>query len=152
MITISPTHFSEICQHGSEAYPYECCGALLGQMEAADNTRKVLQTIIRLENSWQDSATESRHRRFAITTEDYRRLEKEADGKGQTLLGFYHTHPDHPALPSAIDLSYAWPFFSYIILSVRKGKAEEMKSFELSSEKAQFIAEELKINRVTTTG
>ncbi len=145
MITISPTHLTEIQDHGKEAYPYECCGAILGQVDTKEGT-KIGTQILRIENNWQDQGEgETRHRRFAITAEDYRFLEKTAKQKELTLLGFYHTHPDHPAKPSGTDLSYAWPFFSYIILSVEKGQPKDIYSYELDTDKSEFFSEQLSI-------
>ena len=143
MITLSKTHLTEIQSHGIEAYPEECCGAMLGQANA--QREKVTTEIVRIENNWVDNESGSRHRRFAITAEDYRKLEKMAKEKKLSLLGFYHTHPDHPAKPSATDLSYAWPFFSYIILSVRNRKASDIYSYELSPSGDEFIEETLGI-------
>ena len=141
MLILSQTHLTEIQEHGVEAYPYECCGAMLGSQKGEE---KETQKIIRIENTW-DSDTETKHRRFAITAQDYKELEAFAKQEKLALLGFYHTHPDHPAQPSQTDLNYAWPFFSYIILAVSKGKAAEINSFVLDLDKNIFVKEELKI-------
>ena len=140
MITISKTHFIDIKAHGEDAYPDECCGALLGGLDQ-EGTQKTATGLVRLENQ----TTENKHRRFAITAEDYRALESRAKEKGLTLLGFYHTHPDHPAEPSKTDLKFAWPFFSYLILSVEKGKSATLRSFELNIQTQSFHKEDLKI-------
>ena len=142
MIILSQTHLTEIQEHGKEAYPQECCGAMLGQVDL-NTGDKTTHKIVRIENQWQDKPGESRHRRFAITAEDYRQLEKQAKAEQMTLLGFYHTHPDHPAQPSATDLSYAWPFFSYIIQAIAKGKASDIFSYELDPDKNEFVSEKL---------
>jgi proteasome lid subunit RPN8/RPN11 len=91
----------------------------------------------------ENHAAEIRHRRFEITAADYAELESKARAQDLILLGFYHTHPDHPARPSATDLAYAWPFFSYIILTVSAGKAGEMAAFVLDEDTMQFVSEQL---------
>ena len=143
VIEISPKHLAEIQSHGKEAYPEECCGAMLGDVDP--KSQKFTKSILRIENNWVEKEKENRHRRFAVTAEDYKTLEKKAKEAKLTLLGFYHTHPDHPAKPSGTDLSYAWPFFSYIILSVKKGEAKEIYSYALDSEKNEFYQEDLKV-------
>ncbi len=142
MLTISQTHLREMRKHGEEAYPEECCGAMLGEV---DKQEKITRLLVPIENQWQDKPGESRHRRFAISADDYQYLEQKAADANLTLLGFYHTHPDHPARPSQTDLNYAWPFFSYIILSVEKSQAKEILSYELSPEKREFCSEELRM-------
>ncbi len=137
MIFISPTYFDAVCAHGEAAYPEECCGAMLGLVKATGE--KHITQIVPLENH----AAEIRHRRFEITAADYAELESKARAQDLILLGFYHTHPDHPARPSATDLAYAWPFFSYIILTVSAGKAGEMAAFVLDEDTMQFVSEQL---------
>ena len=153
MITLSQTHLKEIQEHGKEAYPEECCGAMLGNFDKEISQKNCTQ-IIRIENNWGNNwennpekshHEESRHRRFAVTADDYRQLEKQAKETGLTLLGFYHTHPDHPALPSGTDLSYAWPFFSYIIQSINKGEVADIFSYELDVDKEEFVSEDMQV-------
>lgn len=139
MITLSKIHFTEIQNHGAEAYPEECCGAMLGSVDP--DGKKITSRIIRIENT----SSENRHRRFAVTAEDYKKLESQAKSENLTLLGFYHTHPDHPAQPSETDLSFAWPFFSYIILSIKSGEPSDLNSFELDLDSEKFQSEKLDI-------
>ena len=134
MIILSRTLFSEIQKHGEEGYPYECCGAFFGRLDTAKDARYI-EEIKRVENSWEDAKV--KHRRFKITSQDYLHLEKYGKSQGLALLGFYHTHPDHPPIPSETDLMYAWPVFSYCILSVHKGVAKEMRSYVLLNEPTQ---------------
>jgi len=84
-----------------------------------------------------------RHRRFLVNPKDYQRAESEATTRGLTLLGFYHSHPDHPAFPSGYDLEHAFPFFSYVIVSVQKGEPTEMRSFVMKEDRSAFDTEEL---------
>ena len=139
MIIVSKIHFSEIEFQSTEAYPYECCGAMLGTV--LDDGAKEVLTCIPIHNQ----STEDKRRRFKITDDDYRLLESKADELKMTLLGFYHSHPDHPAFPSETDLQYAWPFFSYIIQSVYNGQSRDFKSFELSLDTHTFVDEQLVI-------
>ena len=144
MIYLTSQQLSDMHSHGEEAYPYECCGAMLGEWnrDQSKNTKK----LIRIENNWKEGdGEETRHRRFAITAEDYKKIENQAKNDGLNLLGFYHTHPDHPPKPSGTDLSYAWPFFSYIILSVQKAKAQESFSYALDLDRNILYDEGLKI-------
>ena len=86
---------------------------------------------------------EGPRRRFLVRPSDYREAEKRASDAGGELLGFYHSHPDHPARPSQYDLDHAWPFFSYVIVSVREGVSEDMTSWRLREDRSAFDPEEL---------
>lgn len=146
MLILSSSHITAMHNHGREAYPEECCGALLGIIEGELGGKRIVD-LLPLHNASQ----ENKARRFAITADDYAMLEREAAQRGLSLLGFYHTHPDHPAQPSATDLAYAWPLFSYVILEMRQGEPAACNSFELDldldPDTKAFKAEEL---RVTT--
>ena len=141
MIIISTTHLHEMQAHGQRAYPEECCGALMGVIDPQDQ-RKITHQVLPLENE----SEENRHRRFKITAQDYMRLERQAKQEGVSLLGFYHTHPDHPAQPSETDLKAAWPVFSYLILSVQKGEPSTLNSLVLDTKTHCFIEEALHVN------
>ena len=119
--------------HGVETYPNECCGALLGQ-------DGVVTDVYALPNT----TDEGPRRRFLVRPDDYRQAEKQASAAGVELLGFYHSHPDHPARPSQYDLDHAWPFFSYIIVSVKAGVPEDMTSWRLRDDRSAFDPEELR--------
>jgi len=97
----------EIRRHGEETYPHECCGALVGSAGRATAT-------VALPNMTEEGP----RRRFLVRPSDYRLAEQRAAELGGELLGFYHSHPDHPARPSQYDLDHAWPTFAYIIVSV----------------------------------
>jgi len=118
--------------HGVETYPNECCGALIGRDGVVTGTYALPNTT-----------EEGPRRRFLVRPEDYREAEKRATEAGGDLLGFYHSHPDHPARPSQYDLDHAWPFFSYIIVSVREGVSQEMTSWRLQEDRSAFDPEEL---------
>jgi cysteine synthase B len=120
-----------IRQHAVEAYPDECCGALIGT-PAGDVT-----DALRLGNT----STGERHRRFLVSADDYRQAEARAADTGRELVGFYHSHPDHPAVPSAFDLAHAWPNLSYAIVSVRAGRDAELRSWRLRPDRSAFDEE-----------
>ena len=121
-----------IRQHGAEAYPHECCGALFGR-----------DGVVRASFALPNTTEEGPRRRFMVSPLDYREAERQASIAGGELLGFYHSHPDHPARPSQYDLDHAWPFFSYIIVAVRAGVPEDMTSWRLREDRSAFDPEEL---------
>jgi proteasome lid subunit RPN8/RPN11 len=126
-LTLGPGVRAAIDRHGRETYPHECCGALLG---AAD----CVQAVHALPNV----TTEGPRRRFRIDDRDYLASERQASASGLTLLGFYHSHPDHPAEPSQYDLDHAWPTFVYPILSVRAGEPEALRAWALRDDRSAF--------------
>jgi proteasome lid subunit RPN8/RPN11 len=139
VITLDAGTLSQIREHGRIAYPEECCGALLGagDMAAARVTR-----VERIENS----RAEERRRRYSIDPLEYARVERQADREGIQILGFYHSHPDHPARPSEYDREHGLPFFHYIVLGVSAGAPGEIGSFVLSEDRGAFEREELVID------
>lgn len=106
-LTISPDVDSAIRQHGQETYPHECCGALVGRDGVVSGTVALPNTT-----------DEGPRRRFMVRASDYQLAERRASELCVELLGFYHSHPDHPARPSQYDLDHAWPTFAYIIVAV----------------------------------
>ena len=140
MLTLSKTLFNEISTHAEAEYPHECCGGLIGTIEG---DTKIVTQIVPIQNNWEDTGDETKTRRFMITSDDYRQLERKASDENAQLLGFYHSHPDHPPEPSKTDLKFAWPFFSYPILSVQKGVRDCMKSYQLDLDSNRFIEEGL---------
>ena len=106
-LTISGRVDEAIRAHGRETYPHECCGALIGRDGAVSDTLALPNTT-----------EEGPRRRFLVRPSDYREAERRASELGAELLGFYHSHPDHPARPSQYDLDHAWPTFAYIIVAV----------------------------------
>ena len=140
----------KIRQHGAETYPNECCGALLGRdgVDGDSTTVGGVQLSIReilalfpLVNRRDDSP----RNRFSVTAEDVRDAEKAAQEKKLDLVGWYHSHPDHPARPSQYDQEHAWPWYSYVIVSVAGGKPAEMTSWRLSDDRSEYASEEIAI-------
>jgi proteasome lid subunit RPN8/RPN11 len=139
-IHVPPAADSQIRAHAAETYPYECCGALLGR--ELDCRREVV-ALFPLINRRDDSP----RNRFSVTPEDVRAAEKAALEGDCQVIGWYHSHPDHPARPSEFDCEHAWPWYSYIIVSVAEGTPKEMNSWRLSDDRAQFSSEELEVKR-----
>ena len=133
---------ARIHAHGEESYPEEGAGFLLGA--DSGNGNRAVTAIFPLTNSRED---EARHNRYLITPEDYLKAELTADKLGLSLIGVFHSHPDHPNRPSEYDREWAQPFFSYIITSVNEGKAIESRSWRLTEDRSKFEEEELKVHR-----
>ena len=134
---------SKINAHGAETYPHECCGALLGR--EIDETVREITALFPLINRRDDSP----RNRFQVTSEDVRDAEKAARAQGIDVLGWYHSHPDHPAKPSQFDQDHAWPWYSYIIVSVANGEPQDMTSWRLNDDRTAYTSEDLQIHDVT---
>jgi proteasome lid subunit RPN8/RPN11 len=123
---------------GETAYPDECCGVLIGEIDNV-GTKIVKRTEV-VNNAREDG---EKYHRFLITPEDVFRAELTARAANLELIGFYHSHPDHPASPSEYDREHALPFYSYVIVSVENGKAKKITSWELSSDRSVFGLEKI---------
>ena len=129
----------KIRAHGAETYPHECCGALLGK----DTEPREILGLFPLINRRDDSP----RNRFSVTSQDVLDAEKAARQQGWDVVGWYHSHPDHPARPSQYDRDHAWPWYSYIIVSVAEGKPQDMTSWRLDDNREQFSPEEIEISQ-----
>lgn len=125
--------------HGAETYPHECCGALLGT--DGEGAREIAE-IMPLTNQRNDSP----RNRFSITPEDVLDAETAARKAGLDLIGWYHSHPDAPARPSEFDREHAWPWYSYIIVSVQERVPRELNSWRLADDRGHYDAEEIVID------
>jgi proteasome lid subunit RPN8/RPN11 len=123
-----------IRRHAAEAYPNECCGALIVRDQ-------VVEEAFALPNT----TDEGPRRRFLVAPSDYREAERRAASLGGELGGFYHSHPDHPAQPSEYDRAHAWPNLSYVIVSVAGGEQREMFSWRLRDDRAAFDPEAIDV-------
>ena len=137
MIRIDQKQLQEIREHGVRDYPYECCGLLLGRY-GVDG--KVVQETYPISNAREESA---KRNRFLIEPHELMRGERYALGKDLEVVGFYHSHPDSPAVPSQYDLEHAWPTYSYIIVSTRADQAGDLFSWEQEADRSKFNQEEL---------
>jgi proteasome lid subunit RPN8/RPN11 len=126
-LTITSGVDAAIRSHGQETYPHECCGALVGRGDH-------VSAIVALPNTTEEGP----RRRFLVRPSDYREAEHRAGELGAELLGFYHSHPDHPARPSQYDLDHAWPTFAYIIVAVASGLAGDMTVWHLKEDRSAF--------------
>ena len=134
MISIPKDIYNEIIGHAKKAYPHECCGALIGKGKSVVKARL-------MENINKERAND----RYGINPKELLKIEKEASLDRQEVIGFYHSHPDHPDRPSAFDRERAWAFYSYIIISVQNGEDVSVKSWTFEDEKEPFGQEEVKI-------
>jgi proteasome lid subunit RPN8/RPN11 len=139
MIVITEEQFSAMSAHGQRDYPYECCGLMLGRF---DHGRKQVLEIYPISNAREE---EAKRNRFLIRPEELMRGEKYARDKGRDVVGFYHSHPDDVAVPSQYDLEHAWPTYSYIVMAVDKGRAADLRSWEMESDRSKFNEEEITI-------
>ena len=143
MIHISDELISQIKLEAEKAYPNECCGFIFGKIEGKE---KFAEEILAAKNS--SDETEKFHR-FEITPEEMLKAERFARSIKADIVGFYHSHPDHPAVPSEYDTTHALPIYSYIIVSVIKRNAEELQSWELDEKMnyRTFTSEHIKIQK-----
>ncbi|HEX8181484.1 MAG TPA: M67 family metallopeptidase [Pyrinomonadaceae bacterium] len=164
MIKLARAQLAEMRCHAERVYPHECCGLLIGQITDDGRTRLIAETYpvenefdrAALSDAFADSeatqaqavpaaAGEDRHRRMLIPPQAYLRAERLYAARGLGVVGNYHSHPEHPAVPSQFDLAHLapWPTMSYIVVSVRAGKAAELRSWELAADGARFNEEEI---------
>jgi len=135
MLRLSQSDYLSLRQHGEETYPHECCGVLLGRFDdngAESVSQSVSKTVSRIARCGNTRA-DSPHNRYQIDPRDLIRIQREGRERGEDIVGFYHSHPDHPAQWSPTDLAEAhWFGCSYVITSVEKGTATITNSFELT--------------------
>ena len=139
MLIINEDILAQIHAHGEAAYPEEGAGFLLG---SDDGKQRHVAQIFVTENARED---EARHNRYLVTPQEYLQAEIAAEMLGLSLIGVFHSHPDHPNRPSEFDREWAQPFFSYIITSVNEGKAVESRSWRLAEDRSEFEEEEINL-------
>jgi proteasome lid subunit RPN8/RPN11 len=137
MITIAEKQLTQVRAHGVSDYPYECCGLLLGRF-GPDG--KIVSEIFPISNAREESA---KRNRFLITPEELMKGERYARDHDLEVVGFYHSHPDSPAVPSQYDLEHAWPTYSYIIVSTSADRANDLFSWEQEPDRSRFNQEEI---------
>lgn len=137
-LVISERHHQVLCHHAAATYPEECCGILLGtQSRDGQRETSLVERVLSIENEREDS----RHNRFLIRSETVLAAHREARRLGLDVLGYYHSHPDHPAVPSDYDREHAWPGMSYVIVSVENGAVAETRSWRLTEDRDRFLEE-----------
>lgn len=137
MVFITDKIIEEITAHAERDYPHECGGMLIGRF---DNEKKFVTEIFPLENARE---VEARHNRVLILPKDVLRAERYAREKKLDIVGYYHSHPESPAVPSKYDLDHALPVWSYVIASVIKGKAADFRSWEMENDRSRFNEEQI---------
>jgi len=154
VLRINESQREAIGQHGARDYPSECCGVLLGDVSGEF---KQVREVVALRNLRQDvnhaqellpvddPARETERNRFLIDPLDQLRVEKDARARGLEVLGYYHSHPDHPARPSAYDREHAWPWYSYVIVSVERGIAKDLTCWTLAEDGGMFLPEPVEV-------
>ena len=140
-IVLTPAQARQIESEGAGSYPNECCGIIYGKdSNELTGSKRIVSRLEPVDNSFE--AGEQYHR-FSITPETLMRAEKESAKRGELVLGFYHSHPDHPARPSEYDRTHAWPFYSYVIVSIAKGEAVDMTSWMLNEQTETFSRQDI---------
>ena len=141
-VTISDTLRGQIFDQLQKTYPNEGGGFLLGFIEGETIAIRDAHPV---ENVFE---SEEQYHRYAMTPKDWMRLEDEADSRGLRLVGYYHSHPDHPAVPSEFDRVHALPNFRYLITSVRQGQAADFRAWQLSEDRSRFEELALRVDGV----
>ena len=139
-ITLGKPLQQRIFKHLESTYPNEGGGFLLGHVNGQDVR---IDDTIQIENVFE---AEEQYHRYAMTPQDWARLEDQADERGLTLVGYYHSHPDSPAIPSIYDRDHALPNFTYLITQVQNGSAIDMRGWRLRTDRTQFDAENLTVH------
>jgi proteasome lid subunit RPN8/RPN11 len=128
----------QIRRQGERAYPAECCGVLGGRADGG-SAKEVVSATQAL-----NRRTDDPHR-YLIAPDDLRRVEGDLRADGLEIVGYYHSHPDHPAAPSAFDAEHAWPWYSYVIVRVDRGRAADLASWVLDDEGRRMHSESLEV-------
>jgi len=129
-------HTESLHAHLCRAYPDEGCGVLVGRDEGQE---RIVERVVPLDNRREAA----RGNRYLIAPEQLLEVERAAREEGLDVLGFFHSHPDHPARPSAFDLEHAWPYYSYLIVSVVRGNVAAARSWRLAPDRTRFDPEPL---------
>ena len=136
-VRVPASLLEEIRRHGEAAYPAECCGAMIGR--SGEGGKEVVRLVPAV-----NRRTDDPHR-YLIAPDDLRRVEAEARRESLEVVGYYHSHPDHPARPSAFDIEHAWPWYSYLIVRIDRGRAADAASWVLDDERPLMHPESLEV-------
>ena len=149
MITLTETVRQSIAQHAEASYPNECVGLLIGRV---DGKQKTVEAIHEAPNNWSTEVglSEAEHEhsladRFYLDPREYMRADRAARAQGLDIVGCYHSHPDHPAVPSAYDTAHAWPWYSYLIVRIEQGQPREAASYTLDPDRPLMHPEPLEV-------
>ena len=136
-IEITETQLELVRRTGEESYPRECCGFLLGKVRAGS------KSVLSVQPSRNSAAAPNQRNRYLIDPLDYLETHKNARNRGKEIIGFFHSHPDAEARPSEFDTEHAWPWYSYLIVSVRNRKAGPLTSWILKDDRSGFDEEDI---------
>lgn len=136
VLNICASDIQSIRTHAANTYPEECCGLLLGKV---NNDQKSVVAVVSTENAWNAEAPEwqddainhGKIDRYAIAPQEMLNIQREARDRNLDIIGIYHSHPNHPAIPSECDRIYAWQHYSYIIVSVNNGECDDLQNWSL---------------------
>jgi proteasome lid subunit RPN8/RPN11 len=155
ILKLKNQHLEQMLQHAERDYPSECCGMMLGKV---GGDAKTVYEVVAIHNLRHDPSKaqkmlpvdspdqETDRNRFLIDPGEQLRVEKSARERNLDVIGYYHSHPDHPAKPSRYDRDHAWPWYSYVIMEVNRGKAGEFNSWILSDDRSRFDQEAVETN------
>ena len=126
---------------GAAAFPNECCGILVGRdVSESQGRRRIVEKLLPGKNVFE---ADEQYHRFSIDPRLQLKAEREAEAEGRMVLGFYHSHPNHPARPSEYDREHGWPFYSYVIVSIMNGQPADLTSWVLNDQTKQFEKQEI---------
>lgn len=142
VLCLTSAQTEALCTHSQQAYPEECCGVLLGQWVEGDG---IVVEVVAMENVWgredvedlasmADRDPTDRRLNFALDPQAFLQIQRTARDRQQSILGIYHSHPDHPAVPSDFDRAIAWPEYHYLILAIEQGETVTMKNWQLNEQ------------------
>jgi proteasome lid subunit RPN8/RPN11 len=137
MIYLTKEHIKQIEAHGEQTFPHECGGMIIGRFETS---KKTVVELLPMENAMDEA---EQHNRVLILPKDVLKAERYARSQKLDVIGYYHSHPDHPAIPSQFDLDHALPVWTYIIVSVESGKAVDVRAWEMENDRSKFNEEEI---------
>jgi proteasome lid subunit RPN8/RPN11 len=143
-LVLTQPQYRQIETDGATAYPNECCGIMFGhdQLEARIAKRRIVRRLVAASNDFEEH---EKFHRFSISAKTLMQAEEEASKTGELVLGFYHSHPDHPARPSEYDREHAWPFYSYVIVAIEKQQPRLMTSWLLNESTEQFEEQAIEV-------
>lgn len=155
VLALSAQQLAAMSAHAERVYPEECCGLMVGEIRPEEGeSQKRLMKIVPLDNEWTAAAfpaedstasAQTKRRRYQIAPEDMLQTQRQARAQGLAIIGVYHSHPDHEAVPSECDRALAWPEYAYVIVSVRSGQAVDVQNWALDSTH-QFQPEAMRIS------
>jgi proteasome lid subunit RPN8/RPN11 len=149
MLVISPDLVARMHAHLEAGYPHEACGILIGEVSPLETGfLRTVKDLALVPNVWSvESDREGLRNRYLISPDDMARADREAGRRGLDIIGFFHSHPDHPSRPSETDREFAWPNVSFVIVAVRQGRVDTMNSWVLRDDRGQFDEESIDTSR-----